>query len=749
MNRDSIDERSRRAAETARTWGSQQAESRADSDLESVRQAAGLPAVGSGPNRRTLLVVAAASVVVLSVAAVAAYVERESGGDVLVPADSRAVDSTTPEPSVTDAPGTADVAPSTTQEVATTVAGPVGDDAEGEAAPSSREFAVDLAGLSVQDSFAVAEAAMGTGSGAIELGGDGARAPLAPAMTDGMKFVVADRANDRVQVIDWYGVELSQQQFDGEEFGSASANSGDGAIDGLFPSLSLPIATDADVESSDLEIGQPLVAPSGQEIFVPVRSLLDGRVGLQRFVPGTEFPWEFAETIDIVIDGFEIEDELILEQRSIVHTRTGVSVHEFGPEAPFVPIVRQRPGGWTVTDERGVDTDWTVAFPGDASGLVDGSVVIAGSWPDDSAGELPETVLLRLWPDGTAAMSRFVASDGGGVVRVTELGGSTISTTADGGWLLQHWPLPARAMDPPTQPDEQLGACGTNTLGSATEVANGYVLPWTVSGGRAGDNGAYVAVYDALGRTVIGGGCSSASNPPDPLSISGASYTTYGDSVIVAVAEPLSTGGVDDPAAWLGEPIAEGVIESLVSEVKVFRVPDDRELPQADADNTFLLVQVRGARLVRISSGGIGISLPPDGVPEPEPDPYDLQATATEFTQGYLDALAEERWEDAVAYIENDGRSWVDRPAFADLFALVGEDVGTAAALERWCTEERDCTRGVANGVLTQESDTRVTMAITFEVPGGPLFERTINPQWVVGWFEGGLYIDGLPQVPR
>ena len=131
----------------------------------------------------------------------------------------------------------------------------------------------------------------------------------------------------------------------------------------------------------------------------------------------------------------------------------------------------------------------------------------------------------------------------------------------------------------------------------------------------------------------------------------GADYTTYGDSVIVAVAEPLSLGGVDDAPAWLGEPIAEGVIDSLASEVKVYRVPDDRELPDADEQNTFLLVQVRGARLIQISSSGIGVHVPQDDV-QPFDDPFDLQSQATEFAQGYLDALAEGRWEDAATYID-------------------------------------------------------------------------------------------------
>ena len=40
-------------------------------------------------------------------------------------------------------------------------------------------------------------------------------------------------------------------------------------------------------------------------------------------------------------------------------------------------------------------------------------------------------------------------------------------------------------------------------------------------------------------------------------------------------------------------------------------------------------------------------------------------------------------------------------------------------------------------------------MAITFEVPGGGIVDPIINPLWTVEWFEGGLVLDGLPQVPR
>ena len=277
----------------------------------------------------------------------------------------------------------------------------------------------------------------------------------------------------------------------------------------------------------------------------------------------------------------------------------------------------------------------------------------------------------------------------------------------------------------------------------------GYEFPWTIVGGPIGDNGIYVAIDDALGRRVMGGGCSFTSNPPDPLSASGTSYFTFGDSLIVVRAEPLSVGGVTDVPDWLGGPIASKAIDSLATEVVVYRVPDDRALPTADNDHTFLLVQVRGARQIFISSSGIGVYSPPEQPAPAVADPFDLQTRAPEFVQGYLDALADGRWDDAVAYIEQNGRNWADRPEFADLFGLVGEEVGTAAALERWCTRERDCTRGVANGVIELVDESQVRVAITFEVPGGALFERTINPLWTVGVFEGQLYVDGLPQVVR
>lgn len=744
MSNEPLDDRSQSAARAARTWASNDAEIRSVEVLASVRHAAGRPPVSVGSNRRTPLLLGAAALAIGAVVGVAVLVDRGPADDVLVPVDTPAADSTVPEPTVVD--GIVDT-------VADTQPSPPSSDrlpepvvVEPDVPPAPRTFGVDFA-ANVQDAFPVAETVLGVGSGAIELGRDGALGPLVPTY-DGSMFVVADPVNRRVQLVNWYAVELSREDPAGlEDF-----------LPGLVPVNPLPIFADSGLDPADFRIGQPILGPNGDEILVPVVAnppASDASLTIERFVRGDDFSWSFEESIvpePLVPESaaMSVGDSFVIEGRSLVNVPTGIVVDDFGPDAPFVPIVRERPDGWSVVDESGTETIWDVgSFDGDATGLADGSVVLAGAPADSSAAD-SDAILLRLWPDGASARSRYALGDADGVRRVTTDGASTISLNDEGDWLLQQWPLPGRVEEPPTQPDEDIGDC--DSLYGAGEFAqapaNGYNFPWTVSGGPAGGNGAYVVVYDALGRVVVGGGCGSSSQPLERLDVQGADYTTYGDSIIVALAEPLSLGGVDDAPSWLGEPIAEGVIDSLASEIKVYRVPDDRELPQADEENTFLLVQIRGARLIRITSSGIGVYSTFDE-PAPVDDPFDLRGRATPFVQGYLDALAEGRWDDAVIYIANDGRNWADRPAFADLYALVGEDVGTAAALERWCTQERDCTRGVVNGVLQQVEESQVEMAITFEVPGGGMFDSIINPLWTVGSYEGSLYVDGLPQVPR
>ncbi len=746
MSNESIEDRSQRAAAAARAWASVEV-AESDDALGSVRDAAGLPAATTRSNRRTPLLLAGAAAACGLIVGGAVLLAPGSGDDVLVPIETPATEPT----ATTEAP--ADPEPTSLPDSAADVDDhDVTTDESVEVAPDAatlepRRFVIDLSAIDIQDSFPTAEASLGVGSDIDQLGRDDRNGPLAPSLVGQSDFVVADPVNGRVQLIDWFGIEARRDEF-----------AGDGPFPGLAAAESLLIFPDADLQPENTRVGQPIVGPNGDELFVPTVPNLpvsDFSLSFHRFVrPNDTLAWELAEEFVPDEATFALDDEFVVAGRSLVHVASGASVYDFTQEdAPFVPIVSEVPRGWMVVDEQGTETIWEVPFAGDATGLADGSVVIAGARTDGGDAADPAASLLRLWPDGTTEMSRYAFGTDAGPMRVTGEGGSSISTTDDGDWLLQQWPLPARAQEPPRQPGQDIGDCNALSDPSRSdrvfaEPANGYVFPWTVTGGPAGENGAYVAVYDALGREVIGGGCSSTTQEVDQVEVQGASYTTYGDSVIVAVAEPLSLGGVDDAPAWLGDPIAEGVVDSLASEVKVYRVPDDRQLPDADNDNTFLLVQIRGARLILISSGGINVYAPDEALARGD-DPFDLQNQAPEFVQGYLDALAEERWADAVTYIENDGRSWEDRPAFADLFALVGEDVGTAAALERWCTEERDCTRGVANGVLEQLSDAQVNVAVTFEVPGGPMFEQTINPLWTVGWFEGGLYIDGLPQVAR
>ena len=60
--------------------------------------------------------------------------------------------------------------------------------------------------------------------------------------------------------------------------------------------------------------------------------------------------------------------------------------------------MRERPDGWVVTDEAGVETVWDIeSFDGDATGLADGSVVFAGVFDDSPAADA-DAVLLRVWP---------------------------------------------------------------------------------------------------------------------------------------------------------------------------------------------------------------------------------------------------------------------------------------------------------------------------------------------------------------
>ena len=470
--------------------------------------------------------------------------------------------------------------------------------------------------------------------------------------------------------------------------------------------------------------------------------------------------WTIVDSIDAartIADSAPLHplDGYRLAGRSLVRETpdgSGAVVSEMLYEAdeavPFIPVVHATPTGYTVVDEVGTETEWVTSFVGTPSGLPDGSVVVAGAVDDGEAAD-PAPLLLRMWPDGTHHFARWTFDDSSGRGSfANERGIVSVARADETTWTIETWPLPDRARQPRTAPDQRLDDC-VDPAFMRTDPVFGYALPWTIVGGPVADNGLYLAIDDALGRRLMGGGCGSASNPPAQLAAQGTSYFTFGDSLIVVRAEPLSLGGVTDAPDWLGEPIAAGVVDSLATEVVVFRVPDDRELPTADSDNTFLLVQVRGARQIVIASSGIGVYTPVVAPGPPVPDPFDLQTRAPEFVQGYLDALAEGRWADAVTYIEQRGRTWEDRPEFSDLYALVGEEVGTAVALERWCTEERDCNRGVANGVLEQVDETQVTVAITFEVPGGALFERTINPIWTVGVFEGELYVDGLPQVVR
>lgn len=728
-NRD-IDDRSDRAAEAARAWGASEAGSGTDAALGSVRAGANATPSAGHSDRRLPVLLGAAAATIGVLAGAAVLIDRLPGDDTLVPADTAAVSSIVD--SVVVPPSSV---PTPTDPVATPVTDPVTVDPT-----APRTFVIDMDEIGIQNAFPVNDAVMRVGAAVDELGRDERPGPPQPAVIDRDTIVVADPVNGRVQVVAPYAVAANREEF----------TEGEGFV--FVPAESLPIFADPELEPDNIMVGQAVIGPAGNDVYVPVRGNLPSGftvVSIDRFERGGDFSWQFVDSFPVEAVPVTVDDEFVFEGRSLVHVESGAVVAVLGPDSPFVPIVREESDGWSVTDEAGIETLWSVPFDGHASGLADGSVVIAGARDDTPAAD-SDAALLRLWPDGASALSRFSAGNGFGFQQVTAEGAATITTTDDGDWLIEAWPLPARAAEPQTQPNEDIGDCGAigRFDGPIPVEANGYVFPWTVSGGPAGANGAYVAVYDALGRTVIGGGCSSGPEVRDQIEVRGASYLTYGDSLIVALAEPLSLGGVANTPEWLGAPIAEGIIESLASEVKVYRVPDDRELPQADNDNTFLLVQIRGARLINISSSGISTYSSDDDV-APVADPLDLQNQATEFAQGYLDALAEGRWDDAVIYIENNGRNWVDRPAFADLYALVGEEVGSGAALERWCTQERDCTRGVANGVLEQLNEGQVSVAITFEVPGGPMFEQTINPLWTVGSSEGRLYIDGLPQVAR
>ncbi len=739
---DRLDPAGEHAAEAARRWGTTAAEATGDDALATARDRAAVDGDvdGSGRLRRGPATLAAAAGLVLIVGIVGLLgIDRDGTDERLVPATQPTPAPTAPAPAETAPAGTAPAQTVPTETAPTETGVPASSD------NSSRTFVVDTGVIEVQDTFVERAVNLDVGSGVGALGdgecdGCSPLRPIGPTWVRDDFVAIGDPANARVVIAPGYTADRTGR-VGPDQFGVLY---GDGSVD---------------------LVGRPIAGWSGDDLFVPV-----GRGTTSEQTDVRIDRWSLGDGTWTLVDSFgpevtpagsaplDVFDDYALAGRSLVRgvpDGTGAtlpeSVYDADGDVPFVPIVEATPDGYTVIDEAGTETVWITSFVGTPSGLPDGSVVVAGAVEAGEAADAadPAPLLLRLWPDGTHHFARWTFDDAFGRGSLaTERGIVSLTRTDDVTWTVETWPLPERARPPRSEPDEVIESCDVATQLVADPVF-GYDFPWTVVGGPVGDNGVYVAIDDALGRRVMGGGCSTASNPPDPLSAWGTSYFTFGDSLIVVRAEPLSVGGVTDVPDWLGEPIASGVIDSLATEVVVFRVPDDRELPLADNDHTFLLVQVRGARQIFISSSGIGVYSPPEQLAPAVADPFDLQTRAAEFVQGYLDALAEGRWADAVTYISQDGRNWADRPEFADLFALVGEEVGTAAALERWCTRERDCTRGVANGVIEQVDESQAQVAITFEVPGGALFERTINPLWTVGVYEGQLYVDGLPQVIR
>lgn len=728
---DIAERRAESAATAAREWGRSSLLADGEHVLERVlAEAAGPGEVPERTIRRGPLLLAGAAAVLVAGGGLALLTIDPDGDDERI--GSSVVDTGTTTVSLPE----------------TTVSEEV-PEPELELEPDVATFVVDPSALDLQETFPVIESELGNGSGDEQLGGEpcigcDSPRPTASALA-GDSFVVADRVNARVVVVDPY-----QLQYRSEEF--AGAVEGDDPIGPPDPFVTLPIDAPGDVAS----IGAPIVSPSGQEIFVPVAAMgADGATvtTIQRFVPTDPYPeWELVEVVTAGVDApsFDVADAFRIEGGSVVRVPANAAVDadaeaivEVGPYEPFLPIVRETDDGLVVTDSAGSETRWSVGFTGTPSGLPDGSVVVVGD------GETPQ--LLRLWPDGTAASSRY-GEDGSFDRRPRAQGTGVASIVGAGdGWVLQRWPLPARAQDPITEPGEAFETCTDfqQPERMSFDGVDSVMLPWTVVGGPIGDNGLYYGIDDGLGRRVTGAGCASGGPPQDPVAAQGYSYFRIGDSQYVLVVEPTSLGGVTEQPDWLGEPIARNEIVGLDAEGVVYEVPDDRALPAGTTPReTVLIVSLEGGRRTRISSAGIGVYFPPPDEVATGADPLEPPLDgAVAFVQGYLDALAEGRWADAVTYIENNGRNWADRPAFADLFALVGEDVGSPEALERWCSEERRCDRGTANGVLEPIDEARVRVAVTFDVPGGPTFEQTINPQWVVGVSEGRLYVDGLPQV--